>query len=305
MLAYEFIDPEEQITSTHFPFVVKFLKSTGRDQVGWHYIMDITWIYSKIRDWPQDYKILDVGGGKGPLQFLLAEAGFHVTNVDMVLADPLPAYAHRYSIDLTTLPSLIPTDYYHYLAEKDSKSIKTLFKKGVKGTAFYKSLSAWKYAFSHDRWRSQMGMENSPVGEIKWIAGNLCNMPEISSSTFDAVVSLSALEHIPIELLDSALMEIRRVLKPNARWAITTSGTENPETWFHKPSQGYCFSSTDLTNRFGAHLKQPKNPDEILTKYRLSKYLHDNLAESYKKSGNNGMPWGRWDPKYIPVGLSK
>ena len=88
MLSYEFIDPEEQIDSSDFGFVESFLKDTGRTKIGWHYITDITWMYSRIKNWPRDTKILDAGGGVGPLQFLLAEMGFHITNIDMVLAQP-------------------------------------------------------------------------------------------------------------------------------------------------------------------------------------------------------------------------
>jgi len=31
----------------------------------------------------------------------------------------------------------------------------------------------------------------------------------------------------------------------------------------------------------------------------------DHLADFYRRGANNGMPLDVWDPKYIPVGLSR
>jgi hypothetical protein len=56
---------------------------------------------------------------------------------------------------------------------------------------------------------------------------------------------------------------------------------------------------------FGAKSIGNQNPELILDKYRNCTYLKENLAEFYKKSDKYGMPWGIWDPKYIPIGLSQ
>ena len=98
MLTFEFIDPEQQIRSDDFLFVERFLRDTGLTEIGWHYITDITWIYSKVKQWPRTYRVLDAGGGNGPLQFLLAELGFHVANIDMVLPEPDPVEVLRYRL---------------------------------------------------------------------------------------------------------------------------------------------------------------------------------------------------------------
>lgn len=306
MLNYNFIDPEEQIDSEDFKFVESFLQATGRTQLGWHYITDLTWIYSKVKKWSRDVKVLDAGGGSGPVQFLLAEMGFHVTNIDMVLSDLSITYSNRYHTKLHTLPSFRPTDYTELL-QRSSKfnSFKAEITRRIKQTFIYQSWSTSKYSISHDRWRSSVGLSNTSLGQIQWCVGNLCYMPEIPSASFDAVVSLSALEHIPLEHLDPALAEIRRVLKPDALWAVTTSGTEKLSTWLHKPSQGQCFSIYDLENRFGARSVKRQEPEKILAQYCQCSYLKEHLADFYKTSGNFGMPWGIWEPKYIPVGLSQ
>jgi ubiquinone/menaquinone biosynthesis C-methylase UbiE len=148
-----------------------------------------------------------------------------------------------------------------------------------------------------------VAFDKNPLGRIKWVTGNICHLPEIKSGDFDAVISLSSLEHIPIENLELGIAEIRRVLKKDARWAVTTSGTEKLKTWFHEASKGLCFSIDDLKRYFKAESDGSTVPDEMLAKYKNNDYLKDNMSVFYKKSGDNGMPWGVWDPSYFPVGV--
>ena len=307
MLKYEFIDPDLQISSSDFQFIESFLKATDRTQIGWHYITDITWIYSHVKDWPRDYKVLDVGGGGGPVQFLMAELGFDVTNIDLNLNKPGFAYQKRYQCVYEVLPSFEETSYKTFLNEsnKEQYYLKTAVKNIIKQSMPYKWYSAKRYIGKHEQWRRVKKLATPRIGHIKWIKGNLCNIPEVPDNAFDAVVSLSALEHIPLKVLQVALGEIKRVLKPGACWAVTTSGTEKAETWYHEPSQGNCFSRADIENIFGAIPRKDQSPHEILKKYQNNNYLKENLAKFYFKSGKYGMPWGKWDPKYIPVGIFK
>jgi len=308
MLTYEFIDPDKQLSSEDFNFVESFLKATGRTQLGWHYITDITWIYSHVKDWPRNYKILDAGGGTGPVQFLLAEMGFSVVNIDLVLTEPPQVYMGRYKTTHEVLHSFSPTSYIDMLGDTSRISMRAKLKKIVKSTLLYQLWQQRKYSEynqNHDQWRSSVGISNVPIGTIEWKTGNLCDIPEISSESFDAVVSLSAWEHIPYGILDQAVSEIRRILKSEAKWAVTTSATEKSKTWWHEPSQSNCFSADDLATIFQAYSFQNQFPEIILDSYRDCEYLKDNIAHFYKKSGKYGMPWGIWDPKYIPVGLSK
>ena len=252
MLKYEFIDPEEQITSDDFNFVETFLKSTGRTQIGWHYITDITWIYSRVKNWPHSTRILDAGGGHGPLQFLLAELGFDVTNIDMALSKPPNAYAKRYSTRFYKLPSYSSTSYMHLIANQDT--IKSRIRTMIKESIIFRLIRSIGYKHIHDKWRNASNLRQVRIGSLQWIAGNLCDMPEIEDASFDAVVSLSALEHVPIDQLDGVITTISRVLKPSAEWAVTTSGTERSRSWYHESSQGYCFSVTDIEKIGRAHV---------------------------------------------------
>lgn len=299
ILTFEYIDPDEMLKSEDFRFVERFLISTHRTEIGWHYITDITWIYSKVKRWPRGYRILDAGGGGGPLQFLLAELGFHVTNIDMVLPKPQSVHVERYGLTRRQLSRFTETSYAGHLRRFSRFGVWPLLRR------ITRVLRAMSYAPRHDRWRSAAGLHDVPVGRIEWIAGNLCDLSEIPAGSFDAVVSLSALEHIPIEHLGAAMSEISRVLTSNASWAITTSGTDQATSWLHEPSQGWCYSEADLESRFGAVSARAQNPAQVLERYRACVYLKDHLAGFYRRGANNGMPLGVWDPKYIPVGLSR
>jgi len=303
-MKYEFIDPEEQIASPDFRIVESFLRDTRRTQIGWHYITDLVWIYRMIKSWPKGITILDAGGGTGPTQFLLSELGFNVVNLDLILKTPPVAYCKRYHCRLKRLPSHNSTDYSKFISSQQQTAWKEFYRK----TPLY---YLWQFVKSNpktyarycEQWRSENNI-NEKVGNLHWVIGNLCFMPEIASETFDAVVSLSTVEHIPADLFKAALKEIRRVLKQDARWAITTSGTDQYSSWFHEPSQGWCFSTKDIQRHFNARLKRDQDLENVLMKYRSCTYLREHLARSYKLSGANGMPWGIWKPKYLPVGIS-
>jgi len=303
-MRYLFLNPEEIIGTPQFEFIVDFLKSTNRTQIGWHYCIDLAWIYSQAKNWPTNFQILDAGGGKGPTQFLLAELGFNVTNIDLFLENPALRFEKRYKIEYKIADSYQKTSYVTHLTNNKLKgNILKIFKTTAGNSKLYQYISSKKYMQIHEEWRKTNRIQNN-IGHLKWIQANLCNVPEIATNSFDAVVSLSALEHIPIELLSKAWTEITRICKPRAKVAITTSATEQEHTWFHHPSKGYCFSEQDLKTIFSTFPKDTNIPAaEAIERYRSCIYLKNNIARFYEKSGDNGMPWGKWDPQYIPVGL--
>lgn len=301
-LYYKYLDPESILDSQDFRIVETFLKTTKRTEIGWHYIVDLTWIYSIVKEWPRSYQIIDAGGGGGPTQFMLAELGFQVTNIDLFLTLPSYAILQRYGTRLRRLPSYEATDYLQHLTDlQGMKTINRKLRDTIKNNRLWRELSAYLYRSRHQAWRTTQ--TTLPLGKINWIQANLCNMPEIESASFDAVISLSALEHVPMDLLPCALSELERALKPQARIAITTSATNAEESWFDGPSQGYCFSQKDLHSLFHARDAAGFSATQLLDKYRKSDYLRKHLAAFYRASGNNGMPWGEWNPSYLPVGL--
>lgn len=302
-MRFEFIDPEQILRTNAFRFVERFLTQTRRWELGWHYVTDLAWIVSKAMSWPRGAKILDAGGGSGPTQFLLVEMGFNVTNIDLSLPLASRAYRARYGLTRRQLDSYLPTEYVDHLRE--ISGIGTL-KQLLRDSQAAELVRERIYVRRHNAWRSaQPELVGRQLGKLSWVVGNLCSCPEIPSGSYDAVISLSALEHIPLAQLPIALGEVRRMLKPTAGWAVTTSGTDQNSSWFHEPSKGWCFSNGDLEAIFGAGspVGDQATAAEVLMRYRECGYLQSRLAHFYKQSGNNGMPWGKWDPKYVPVGI--
>ena len=130
-------------------------------------------------------------------------------------------------------------------------------------------------------------------------------MPEIVSDSVDAVVSISALEHNPPEELKACVSELMRVLKPGGRLVATLAAARDKD-WYHEPSKGWCYTEATLRDIFGLQPDCPSNYDrydELVLDLRNCVELRDSLADFYFRSGNNGMPWGIWDPKYQPVGV--
>lgn len=79
------------------------------------------------------------------------------------------------------------------------------------------------------------------------------------------------------------------------------------DDWFHEQSKGWCYGEARLRELF---ILPPEAPSNFSERERIfsemkkeGNELHKRLATFYFKSGDNGMPWGRWDPKYLPVGV--
>ena len=54
-----------------------------------------------------------------------------------------------------------------------------------------------------------------------------------------------------------------------------------------------------------ARIVEPTGIDWVRGMVAVRAELRDNLASFYFRSGDNGMPWGKWDPQYQPVGVCK
>lgn len=288
---FEYLDPDTLLGSSEFMDVERFLRDTRRTEIGWHYIVDLTWIYRQALGWPRQARVLDVGGGGGPAQFLLAEMGFQVTNVDLRHSLPAENWRQRYGVTFERLPSYEASTYVDHL----QATYGTVPAPQPSG-AMARLKARWRRT-----WPAQ-GMFGGRLGTVHLVEGNMCAVPELPDHGFAAVVSLSSVEHISLEDLGRALAEIRRVAQPDARWAVTTSATHATQSWFHEPAQGWCYSEDDLARLFDARTAGG-SALEILEHYRTCRYLREHLAAFYSKSDRNGMPWGRWDPRYVPVGI--
>ena len=121
MYTFEYLSPSSIRNLPSYAFIDNFLKSTGRTQIGWHYIIDLAWMHNILNSLPKGSNILDAGGGFGPVQFLLAELGYNVTNVDLFFNEPSRAFLYRYALKLQSDTEYKKTEYYSHLQNLELK----------------------------------------------------------------------------------------------------------------------------------------------------------------------------------------
>ncbi|MCL0088933.1 methyltransferase domain-containing protein [Dehalococcoidia bacterium] len=258
--------------------------------LGWHYLLDLTWAAEQLN--PTDgMRVIDAGAGLGVMQWWLAEQGVDVISADRQRRRYFPMhFRQRYWIqgwrkeDLAPepnlydfLPSLSPRRWHLY-PQKLITSLRQL------------------------RYKPEMA---SVRGTVFIYNQDLKSMRDIPDESVDAVVSISALEHNQPDDLRTVVKELMRVIKPGGK-LIATLGAAKEQDWFHEPSKGWCYTEATLRDIFDLPADCPSNYDqydELFEALCNCSELRDNLADFYFKSGNNGMPWGIWDPKYQPVGV--
>lgn len=251
-------------------------------EFGWHYLLDLAWIISNLGE-VRGKTIMDAGAGVGVMQWYLAEHGATVLSVDRGDRAMLPLkFRARYRVAGLRQQDLQP---------------------------------AWKVVlYNLSRLQvgvlarsAQLALRGKASGNVKLYHQDLRTLVDVENSSLDAVVAVSALEHNTPENLKIVSVELTRVLKPGGK-LLATLGAARDSDWFHKPSQGWCYTASSLRAAFGMPPNTPDNYaryDELFAALRTCAELRDNLAGFYSKSGENGMPWGRWDPQYQPVGILK
>ena len=255
--------------------------------LGWHYILDIIWILNNIHQLNSSAIILDAGAGQGILQYILAKRGFKVASVDFLPRTPPPFWktvsvADKTSFDHAYLKFMIEECYGGFFKTLNDRirvhreKMKTLLKSGDETIIFYRS--------------------------------DLKQLRFLDDASVDCVVSVSALEHNEISDARSTILECERVLKCGGNMVVTVSASLQDD-WFHEQSKGWCWSERRLQSIFGLRPETRSNfcdKEAIFDRIRQEQNeLHRKLASIYFRSGNNGMPWGKWIPKYLPVGIFK
>jgi len=100
-----------------------------------------------------------------------------------------------------------------------------------------------------------IGLDVEANKEMGIVAGDLLRLP-FESGTFDSVLSMDVLEHMPADSVGAALREIHRVLKPGGYLCMTTPKDEDlraalvicPEchTWSHPVGHTQSFSAESI-----------------------------------------------------------
>ncbi len=273
---------------------VEALKSLARSLgigIGWHYLLDWTWMLSKLGEVGGKH-ILDAGAGEGLLQWYLAERGAEIISVDRTSRAELSLrYRARYAVhglqpgDLVSPIQVLRKNINH--ATGFSAKINSLIRGagGMMASALPKSVPGRVIVHNQD----------------------LASLPLIRDNSMDAVVAVSALEHNSSEGLAGVVDELLRVLKPGG-FLLATLGAARDQDWFHGPSKGWCYTDASLRKLFRLPGEVRSNYalyDELFSALHACDELRLSLADFYFHSGNNGMPWGKWDPQYQPVGICK
>ncbi len=258
--------------------------------LGWHYLLDLIWITRSLGP-VHRLTILDAGAGLGVLQWWLAERGARVISVDRQDRSDLPMrFRLRYRVrgmratDLKSVAALV-ADRWRDASRGPGKRMGGIVRSlGGAGLAL---------------------LTPKAKGRIWLYQCELTDLRDVESESVDAVVSVSALEHNPPDVLAQIVPELLRVLKPGGMLLATLAATDGAD-WYHEPSRGWCYSeeslrrcfdlAPDVTSNYGAYA-------ELFARLRASEVLRENLPAHYFQSGDNGMPWGIWDPKYMPVGV--
>jgi SAM-dependent methyltransferase len=288
--------PEEKIEilsiellDTHRALVedLKQFARSLRLELGWHYLLDLTWIITQL-DSIKEKRIMDAGAGVGLMQWYLARQGAEVISVDRLSRKELPLrFRSRFRVK-----GVRPGDL-----ASPSQVIKLRFsqKNGLqKITAPV---------------REMLDLGRSPTGSNRVLIYNqdLSDLADIPDASLDAIVAVSALEHNTQEGLAQVVPELMRTLKSGGALFATLTAASKRD-WWHAESSAWCYTDSSLRKIFDLPPDTPSNYDQydqlFAALYNCAE-LRDNLAGFYYQSAQTGMPRGAWDPKYQPVGVCK
>lgn len=260
-------------------------------QLGWHYLLDIAWILENLGD-PRGLNVLDAGAGLGLLQwYLLEQKAAQVISVDRVDRSEVGlGFRARYQV--------------RGMERSNLKPPATILQKNVQSARGVQKVNAFIRGIGS---LLLIALPKQNPGKLVFYNHDLVSMPAVADNSLDAVVAVSALEHNQPEALPDVVSQLMRKLKPGGK-LLATLGAAKERDWFHEPSHGWNYTDTTLRTLFSLAPDAQSNYaryDELFTALKNCAELRDRLAPFYSQSGDNGMPWGKWDPQYQPVGVCK
>ena len=270
---------------------LKQIATQARLEFGWHYLLDLVWIINNL-DLETLSKTLDAGAGQGVLQWYLASKGIDVLSVDRGSRAFLPLHFRKFY----PTEGLRPGDL--------ASPLKTLFRFSGREGSFSQKLRG----FGRDLYYWLQGnSQKTGSGTVIFYYQDLRSLKNIASNTVDAVVAVSSLEHNEPDQLPAVVAELMRVLKPGGKLVATLSTTGDAD-FYHEPSSGWTYSEASMRAHFGLDEDTVSNYDQypaLFEALKNSTELKEGLAKFYFQRGEGGMPWGVWDPQYVPIGVCK
>lgn len=281
--------------------------------LGWHYILDIPWVLKEIQGLQKPSIVVDAGGGVGAIGWTLALLGHKIINVDFRRVEPPKSFTDLFPVDYLDQEKEFEDVYIDHLKNQkvEDPEIEKELEKIEKPNEEERSKEIERRTIKpelHQEKRTllEKKIKKNPPHTITFYKSDFRDMANIPSESIDAIVSISAIEHTEDKNIKAIAEEFNRILKPGGKMVITTSAAK--VDWYHKLSRGWCFSEKTLRDAFDLDSEAYSNynrHDSIFEKIKSSKELQERLAPIYFNSGKSGMPWGVWNPQYIPVGLVK
>jgi 2-polyprenyl-3-methyl-5-hydroxy-6-metoxy-1,4-benzoquinol methylase len=259
---------------------------------GWHYPMDWTWVVQKMGDFAGK-TILDAGAGIGLLQWFLASHGANVISVDRTERLCIPFHLSQKVRVSGYRPQDTPLRLNELMDISNRRAgpyarLKAILR-GIAGSFLSRDLP-------------------HGTGSVRMLNQDLRHISDIPDNSVDIVISISALEHNElIENVKQIIQELERTLVPGGMMLITLPATRDRD-WFFPQAYSWCFTEETLRDLFGFDRNVPANYQEydpLFEKLRNSSTLRKSLSWRYFFRSNSGMPGGKWDPKYLPVGVMK
>lgn len=309
---------------------------------GWHYLLDLPWASRELESLPRKAPVLDAGARTGVIQWWLADHGFTVISVDRderTISRRIRSWSTVKGLQDGDLHSL-RHDAFQQLVGIPGLTIKKRRSQRqddrdqvpppatvndpsndpspARGSVVDRVESIRKSATTNRelRWLAGnvrdliLGDPGNPPparGPVLVHQGDLRDLKAIGNDSVEAVVSISSLEHNDPKNLRQIVHELMRVIQPGGK-LVATLGAARERDWFHQPSQGWCYTESTLRDIFDLPSTAPSNYDEFDELFEdlvNCTELRDGLDPAYYRSGNNGMPWGKWDPQYQTVGVVK
>ncbi len=242
--------------------------------LGWHYLLDLTWVLDRLA-LPPPARILDAGGDQGLLQYILALRGHQVVSADALIRD-------------------------------NPQRLEKLVRVKKSGSQEALDLAYTKHRGGAGQMRAELTPARAAIepGEVEFHCCDLEHLEHVSDNEFDAVVSISALEHNPPDKVKAIMGELRRVAKNGAPMLITISMAEQPR--LDEPSLSWLLDEAGVVEAYGLAPGYQTNCEQLpawLEKIQESPRLARWLGAFHFHSGKNGMPWGVWKPTYLPAAM--